>query len=125
MNDQLDVNAGWVRYASGFRWLKAFAVCPDGSREPFDCAAIHVTPDDGRGLIVALAERIESEGVSICSLSMAAIAAAPSGAPADAHADVQNDAAAASPANQSVIVMCSGGANLLDLSLQRLVCGRH
>ena len=49
MNDHPDVIADWARYASGFRRLKAYAIASDGSREPLDCAAIHVELDDERG----------------------------------------------------------------------------
>lgn len=125
MNDQPDVIADWARYASGFRRLRAYAVSPDGSREPLDCAAIHVELDDGRGLIIALAERMDGEGVAVSSLPQSTIGAALSDPPAEAPADVHNDPELATPADQSVIVMRSGGANLVYLSPQRLAGGRR
>ena len=120
MNDQRDVIAEWARYASGFRRLKTYAVFPDGSRELLECAAIHVELDDERGLIIALAERMDGEGVAVCSLPQGAIGDAQGDAAAVAPEEAQGDALSASPANQSLIVMRSGGANLLYLSPQRL-----
>jgi hypothetical protein len=125
MNDRPDIIAEWGRYASSFRRLKAYAISPDGSREPLDCAAIHVELDDERGLIIALAERMDGEGVAVCSLPQGGITAAQSNTADEAQSGVQADATVKSLANQSVIVMRSGGANLVYLSPERLAGGRR
>lgn len=92
MSDHEDTINAWARHASTWGKLKAYGVSTDGSRVPLDCEAIHIELDEERGLIVSLAERIDGEGVAICSL--------PQGG----------------PSQFSLIVMRSGGANLLYLS---------
>lgn len=124
MNDKPDIIAEWAQYASEFRRLEAYAIGSDGTRQPLDCAAVYVVLDDERGLIIALGERMEGEGVAICSLPQVDISAAQSDA-GHAQADAQGNTASLPPTNQSVIAMRSGGANLIYLSPERFVDGRR
>lgn len=101
MSDHWDTIARSAQMAPGSRRLKAYAVLPDGTRVPLDAAAIVVELDDDRGLVVSLSERRQGEGVAVRSLP-------------------QGDAEATDPSSHSLILMRSGGANLLYLSPERL-----
>jgi hypothetical protein len=92
MSDHWDTINEWAKHASTFRKLKAYGVSANGTRQHLDCDAIAIELDEERSLIVSLAERIAGEGVAICSLP-------------------QGDSS-----KFSLIVMRSGGANLLYLS---------
>jgi hypothetical protein len=109
MSDHLDTIAEWAQYASAFRKLKAYGVSADGSRHSLDCDAIVIELDDERGLIVSLSERLAGEGVAICSL------------PRGESPSVSPDPKEAEPGPRatskfSMLVMRSGGANLLYVS---------
>lgn len=112
MSDHWDTINEWAQYASSFRRLKAYGVSADGSRKPLDCDAIVIELDDDRGLIVSLSERTPGEGVAICSL--------PQGERPPASSDSEGEEPSLmGPACYSVLVMRSGGANLLYLSPER------
>ena len=116
MGDHQDTITEWAQSASTFRRLQAYAVKPDGSREPIDGATIVVEFDDERALIISLCERMEGEGLAICSLPQSAIKPAES----DIGSDAESQASPTAASRHSLIVMRSGGANLLYLSPQLL-----
>ncbi|MEB3352963.1 MAG: hypothetical protein VKM34_01815 [Cyanobacteriota bacterium] len=113
MSDHWHTIAEWAQHASAFRKLKAYGVTADGTRQLLDCEAILIELDEERGLIVALAERKAGEGVAICSL--------PQG-PQPSAAE-SGDQPPLDPSHGSLIVMRSGGANLLYLSPERHLRG--
>lgn len=118
MDDPSDTISDWARYASTFRKLKAYAISADGSRQPLDCAAIHIELDEERGLIVCLSERRAGEGVAICSLPQGERPSVPS----------DSETAIPTPANASpfsLLVLRSGGANLLYLSPEQHLRGQQ
>ncbi|MEB3305532.1 MAG: hypothetical protein VKL58_04880 [Cyanobacteriota bacterium] len=109
MHDHWHTITEWAQHASTFRKLKAYGISADGSRQPLDCEAIDIELDEERGLIVSLAERMAGEGVAICSL--------PQGQPPSEPSDPERgEHVPSGPSPFSVLVMRSGGANLLYLS---------
>lgn len=109
MSDHWESINEWAQHASTFRRLKAYGVSGDGTRQPLDCDAIYIEIDDERGLIVSLSERRAGEGVAICSLPQGEKSII-----ASESEEAKPSATIASPF--SLLVMRSGGANLLYLS---------
>ncbi len=109
MSDHATTITEWAQYASSFRKLQAYTVSADGTRQPLEGDALVIELDGERSLILSLSERREGEGVALCSLPQA------DGSTATADPEATN-APSTTPSRFSILVMRSGGANLLYVS---------